>query len=98
MDKVFTVALSASDRDDRVALDLPAEPYTVLDAWERLRPAPDARVRWELEDCGGYPALASVLKSGEDFPALNSLAHLRQHLRVLLLLRGRPGRSAARCV
>ena len=74
MDKVFTVSLSASGRDNRVALDLPAEPYTVLDAWERLRPAPDARVRWELEDCGGYPALASVLKSGEDFPALNSLA------------------------
>ena len=50
MDKAFTVSLCNPDKDTYVTLELPADPYTILDAWERLRPAPDTRVEWEIED------------------------------------------------
>nr|WP_276537377.1 antirestriction protein ArdA [Flavonifractor plautii] len=62
------------DKDTYVTLELPADPYTVLDAWERLRPAPDTRVEWEIEDYGEFPVLFPGLQSGEGFPALNALA------------------------
>ena len=44
MDKAFTVSLCNPDKDVYVTLAVPAEPWAVLDAWERLRPAPDTRV------------------------------------------------------
>ena len=74
MDKAFTVSLCNPDKDTYVTLELPADPYTVLDAWERLRPAPDTRVEWEMEDYGEFPVLFPGLQSGEGFPALNALA------------------------
>ena len=48
MDKVFTVSLCNPDKDVYVTLAVPAEPWAVLDAWERLRPAPDTKVEWEI--------------------------------------------------
>ena len=57
MNKVFTVSLCNPDKDVYVTLDVPADPYTILDAWERLRPAPDTRVEWEMEDYGEFPIL-----------------------------------------
>ena len=36
MDKAFTVSLCNPDKDTYVTLELPADPYAVLDAWERL--------------------------------------------------------------
>ena len=74
MDKDFTVSLCNPDKDTYVTLELPADPYTILDAWERLRPAPDTRVEWEMEDYGEFPILFPSLQSGEGFPALNALA------------------------
>ena len=74
MDKAFTVSLCNPDKDTYVTLELPTDPYTVLDAWERLRPAPDTRVEWEIEDYGEFPVLFPGLQSGEGFPALNALA------------------------
>ena len=74
MDKVFTVSLCNPDKDVYVTLDVPAEPWAVLDAWEQLRPAPDTRVEWEIEDYGEFPNLFPTLASGEDFPAVNALA------------------------
>ena len=74
MDKAFTVSLCNPDKDTYVTLELPADPYTVLDAWERLRPAPDTRVEWEIEDYGEFPVLFHGLQSGEGFPAINALA------------------------
>ena len=74
MDKAFTVSLCNPDKDTYVTLELPADPYAVLDAWERLRPAPDTRVEWEMEDYGEFPVLFPGLQSGEGFPALNALA------------------------
>ena len=74
MDKVFTVSLHNPDKDVYAALDLPAEPWAVLDAWERLRPAPDTKVEWEIEDYGEFPDLFPAPASGEGFPALNALA------------------------
>lgn len=74
MDKAFTVSLCNPDKDTYVTLELPADPYAVLDAWERLRLAPDTRVEWEMEDYGEFPVLFPGLQSGEDFPALNALA------------------------
>nr|WP_207731755.1 antirestriction protein ArdA [Flavonifractor plautii] len=62
------------DKDTYVTLELPADPYAVLDAWERLRLAPDTRVEWEMEDYGEFPVLFPGLQSGEGFPALNALA------------------------
>ena len=74
MDKGFTVSLCNPDKDTYVTLELPADPYAVLDAWERLRLAPDTRVEWEMEDYGEFPVLFPGLQSGEGFPALNALA------------------------
>ena len=74
MDKVFTASLCNPDKDVYVTLAVPAEPWAVLDAWERLRLAPDTRVEWEIEDYGEFPELFPALASGEDFPALNTLA------------------------
>ena len=74
MDKAFTVSLCNPDKDTYVTLELPADPYAVLDAWERLRLAPDTRVEWEMEDYGEFPVLFPGLQSGEGFPALNALA------------------------
>ncbi len=74
MDKAFTVSLCNPDKDVYVTLAVPAEPWAVLDAWERLRLAPDTRVEWEIEDYGEFPELFPALASGEDFPALNTLA------------------------
>ena len=74
MDKVFTVSLCNPDKDVYVTLAVPAGPWMVLDAWEQLRPAPDTRVEWEIEDCGEFPFLFPTLQSGEDFPTLNALA------------------------
>ena len=74
MDKAFTVSLCNPDKDTYVTLELPADPYAVLDAWERLRLAPDTRVEWEIEDYGEFPVLFPGLQSGEGFPALNALA------------------------
>ena len=74
MDKAFTVSLCNPDKDTYVTLELPADPYAVLDAWERLRLAPDTRVEWEMEDYGEFPVLSPGLQSGEGFPALNALA------------------------
>ena len=74
MDKAFTVSLCNPDKDTYVTLELPADPYAVLDAWDRLRLAPDTRVEWEMEDYGEFPVLFPGLQSGEGFPALNALA------------------------
>ena len=74
MDKAFTVSLCNPDKDTYVTLELPADPYAVLDAWERLGLAPDTRVEWEMEDYGEFPVLFPGLQSGEGFPALNALA------------------------
>lgn len=74
MDKAFTVSLCNPDKDTYVTLELPADPYAVLDAWERLRLVPDTRVEWEMEDYGEFPVLFPGLQSGEGFPALNALA------------------------
>ena len=74
MDKAFTVSLCNPDKDTYVTLELPADPYAVLDAWERLRLAPDTSVEWEMEDYGEFPVLFPGLQSGEGFPALNALA------------------------
>ena len=74
MDKAFTVSLCNPDKEVYVALDLPAEPYALLDVWERLRPAPGTQVEWEIEDYGEFHILFPSLQSGENLPALNLLA------------------------
>ena len=72
--KVFEVALSNPDNGAYTTLALPAEPYAVLDAWDRLRPAPDTAILWEIGDYGEFTCLFPTLQSGEDFPVLNALA------------------------
>lgn len=74
MDKIFTASLSNPDTNVYVTLELPADPYAVMDAWERLRPAPDTRVVWDIEDYGEFPILFHSTQPGKDFPAANALA------------------------
>ena len=69
---MFEVALSNPDNGAYTTLALPAEPYAVLDAWDRLRPAPDTAILWEIGDYGEFTCLFPTLQSGEDFPALNA--------------------------
>ena len=57
-----------------MTLELPADPYAVLDAWERLRPAPDTRVEWEMEDYGNSPSCSLACNLARASPALNALA------------------------
>ena len=72
--KIFTASLSNPDTNVYVTLELPADPYAVMDAWERLRPAPDTRVVWDIEDYGEFPILFHSTQPGKDFPAANALA------------------------
>ena len=74
MDKIFTASLSNPDTNVYVTLELPADLYAVMDAWERLRPAPDTRVVWDIEDYGEFPILFHATQPGKDFPLANALA------------------------
>ena len=74
MDKIFTASLSNPDTNVYVTLELPADLYAVMDAWERLRPVPDTRVVWDIEDYGEFPILFHATQPGKDFPLANALA------------------------
>ena len=53
MDKVvFSVYLGNPDNDNGTTLDLPAEPWELLDALERLRLREGQEPYWQVEDLG----------------------------------------------
>lgn len=62
MDKVvFSVYLGNPDNDNGTTLDLPAKPWELLDALERLRLREGQEPYWQVEDLGRYDFLASHL-------------------------------------
>lgn len=62
MDKVvFSVYLGNPDNDNGTTLDLPAKPWELLDALERLRLREGQEPYWQVEDLGRYDFLESHL-------------------------------------
>lgn len=74
MDKtVFSVYLGNPDNDNGTTLDLPAKPWELLDALERLRLREGQEPYWQVEDLGRYDFLASHLDKC-DLYQFNALA------------------------
>ena len=62
MDKVvFSVYLGNPDNDNGTTLDLPAKPWAMRDALERLRLREGQEPYWQVEDLGRYDFLAPHL-------------------------------------
>ena len=74
MDKVvFSVYLGNPDNDNGTPLDLPAKPWAMRDALERLRLREGQEPYWQLEDLGRYDFLAPHLDKC-DLYQFNALA------------------------
>lgn len=74
MDKVvFSVYLGNPDNDNGTTLDLPAKPWELLDALERLRLREGQEPYWQVEDLGRYDFLESHLDKC-DLYQFNALA------------------------
>lgn len=73
MDKVFTVELS-SDKRRYCELDLPASPYEMLDALEKLQMRPGEKPDWEIIEHTGFHFLHVHLAGECDLYQLNALA------------------------
>ena len=74
MDKtVFSVYLGNPDNNNGTPLDLPARPWELLDALERLRLREGQEPYWQVEDLGRYDFLASHLDKC-DLYQFNALA------------------------
>ena len=62
MDKtVFSVYLGNPDNDNGTTLDLPAKPWAMMDALEKLRLREGQEPYWQVEDLGRYDFLESHL-------------------------------------
>lgn len=58
MDKpIFSIYLGNPDNDNGTTLDLPAKPWELLDALERLRLREGQEPYWQVEDLGRYDFL-----------------------------------------
>ncbi len=74
MDKtVFSVYLGNPDNDNGTTLDLPAKPWAMRDALEKLRLREGQEPYWQVEDLGQYDFLAPYLDKGELYQ-FNALA------------------------
>ena len=74
MDKVvFSVYLGNPDNDNGTTLDLPAKPWAMRDALERLRLREGQEPYWQLEDLGRYDFLVPYLDKC-DLHQFNALA------------------------
>ena len=74
MDKtVFSVYLGNPDNNNGTPLDLPARPWELLDALERLRLREGQEPYWQVEDLGRYDFLTSHLDKC-DLYQFNALA------------------------
>lgn len=62
MDKVvFSVYLGNPDNDNGTTLDLPAKPWAMMDALEKLRLRKGQKPYWQVEDLGRYDFLVPYL-------------------------------------
>ena len=74
MDKVvFSVYLGNPDNDNGTTLDLPAKPWAMRDALERLRLREGQEPYWQVEDLDRYDFLTPYL-DGYDLYQFNALA------------------------
>ena len=74
MDKVvFSVYLGNPDNDNGTPLDLPAKPWAMMDALEKLRLRKGQKPYWQVEDLGRYDFLAPHLDKC-DLYQFNALA------------------------
>ena len=73
MDKVFSVYLGNPDNDNGTTLDLPAKPWAMRDALEKLRLREGQEPYWLVEDLGRYDFLESHLDKC-DLYQFNALA------------------------
>ena len=73
MDKVFTVEL-ATDKRRYCELELPATPYELLDALEKLQMKPGEQPKWEFIENNRFHFLHVHLTDECDLYQLNALA------------------------
>lgn len=73
MNRVFTAELAGKD-SLYCELDLPATPYQLLDALEKLRMSPGDLPRWEILAYHGFEYLAPFLDGGCSIYELNALS------------------------
>ncbi len=77
MAKVFDIYLAKADQQDSAAcaeLSLPATPYEMQDAFDKLRLAEDESLYWEITEYRQFEELSSVLNETCGLPDLNVLA------------------------
>ncbi len=78
MKPVFTVYLKKANPPDSNAhavLDLPASPYELLDALDRLRLEEKDAMLWEITEYPRFEELGSFIDRSGSFYELNALAH-----------------------
>ena len=71
--KVFSVYLGDPDRSNHAELDLPATPWELIDALDKLRLVDGREPYWQVEDIGRYGFLAPLLDDC-DLYQFNALA------------------------
>ena len=71
--KVFSVYMGDPDRSNHAELDLPATPWELIDALDKLRLVDGREPYWQVEDIGRYGFLAPLLDDS-DLYQFNALA------------------------
>ena len=71
--KVFSVYLGDPDSSNHAELDLPATPWELIDALDKLRLVDGREPYWQVEDIGRYGFLAPLLDDS-DLYQFNALA------------------------
>ena len=71
--KVFSVYMGNPDNHNHAELELPAAPWELLDALDKLRLEDGQQLYWQVEDMGRYDFLAPHL-DGYDLYQFNALA------------------------
>ena len=77
MDKVFDIYLAKQDQPESDAyaeLSLPAAPYQLQDAFDKLRLAEDESLYWEITEYRQFEELSSILNDTCELKDLNALA------------------------
>lgn len=77
MGNIFDVCIARKDSTVgalSAELSLPASPYQVLDALEKIRTARSDEIHVQIEDCHGFDYLAPMIAPGCGFYELNALA------------------------
>lgn len=61
--KVFSVYMGDPDSSSHSELDLPATPWELIDALDKLRLEDGRESYWQVEDIGRYPAFWNTANS-----------------------------------